>query len=165
MKTLIHNIQDYYEAYRIVVGLIIALFDLIDNGFDDNLERSYYGNCFNTDKGFYSNREICENGKPKKDTFTRKTLKKYFEIYDFNDLQSFYEFLISEIKQVRLTGSHHLFLIEQDDDQLKKGICKIKYKNNIEEYHIGYLMDCQTLLYSYFGLIMGIAKYYFFQNV
>lgn len=163
VNSLIHNIQDYYESYRILSGLLIAIYDLKDGKFDDNLIRSYYGNCFHTDLGLYSNRKVCQNNKPKRDK--RLSLKEYFDKYHPKDIHLFYEYLIKEVKHIRLTGGHYTFLIDQNIDELKKGICKIQYKGQVRDYHIRYLQEVQSLLYSYLVLIIYITSHFLFDNI
>ncbi len=51
-ETLVNNIEGFYEAFRLVCGMLIGLFDLIEDNYDDNLVRSYYG-----DKSFLLPRE------------------------------------------------------------------------------------------------------------
>lgn len=162
--SLIHNIQDYYESYRLVSGLLIAIYDLKDGKFDDDLNRSYFGNYFHTDKGFYSKREVCVKNKSKPDLFKRLTLKEYFKKYPLKDIHLFYQYLIKEVKQIRLTGGHHSFLIEQNIDDLKKGVCKIQYKGQVEDYHVRYLQEVQYLLYFYLVLLIYITSCFLFDN-
>ena len=163
VTTLIHNVQDYYESYRILGGLLIGIYDLKSGKFDDNLIRSYYGNCFHTDLGLYSNRKVCKKNRSKRDN--RLSLKEYFDKYPPKDIHLFYEYLIKEVKHIRLTGGHYTFLIDQNIDELKRGICKIQYKGQVKDYHIRYLQEVQSLLYSYLVLIIYITFHFLFDNI
>ena len=163
VNSLIHNIQDYYESYRILSGLLIAIYDLKDGEFDNNLIRSYYGNCFHTDLGLYSHRKVCVNNGSRNDN--RLSLKEYFDKYPPKDIHLFYEYLIKKIKHIRLTGAHYTFLIDQNIDDLRNGICKIQHEGEVKDYLILYLQEVQELLYFYLVLFIYITSHFLYDNI
>ena len=111
VKTLIEYIKDHYESFRVVNGMLIGLFDLIEEKFDNDIERSYFGDKFNTDAGFYSYRKIQRGSRLISDN--RPTLKEYIEKYGCQGFNDFFTWLMEHIKPIRLTGAHHQPFIEQ----------------------------------------------------
>ena len=165
VNALIDNIEGYYESFRKVSGLLIGLFDILENCFDIDINRSYYGDCFNTDNGLYRKRKICGKHQAGKKVRKRPSLKGYLYKYQQENIYSFYEYLIKSIKPIRLTGAHYSFLIEQNKEDLKKGIVKIKVGKKEENHRIEYLMEIQRLLYSYLTLIILIVASFIFENL
>ena len=128
-KTLVDYIKDHYESFRIVNGMIIGLFDLIDGKFDRDLKRSYFGDKFNTDDGFYSCRKIQPKNRLKKDN--RLTLKEYIEKYGCQGFNDFFTWLMEQIKPIRLTGAHHQPFIEQK--KIMENKYPVKYKEGTKD--------------------------------
>ncbi|KKM88008.1 hypothetical protein LCGC14_1263240, partial [marine sediment metagenome] len=110
-KTLVELIKDHYESFRIINGMLIGFFDIIGEKFDSNLERSYFGDKFNTDAGLYSHRKIQRGSRLISDN--RPTLKEYIEKYGCQGFNDFFTWLMEHIKPIRLTGAHHQPFIEQ----------------------------------------------------
>lgn len=164
VNALINNIEGYYESFRKVSGLLIGLFDILENCFDVDMNRAYYGDCFNTDYGLYRKRKICSK-QPGKKVRKYPSLKGYLNKYQQEDISSFYEYLIKSIKPIRITGAHYSFLIEQNKKDLKEGIVKIKVGRKEENHRIEYLMEVQRLLYSYLTLIILIVASFIFENL
>lgn len=141
--------------------MLIGLFDIVEGVFDEKLVRSYFGDKFNTDLGFYSKRKVQENSVLKKDR--RRTLKKYIKNYGCAGFQDFFDWLMKQIKPIRLTGAHHLPLIKQDSISNYK--YKIKYKKGIKEVNLGFLEACKTGIIFFLNFIHWVGSYYFFANV
>ncbi|MHA1249386.1 MAG: hypothetical protein ACTSRP_05285 [Candidatus Helarchaeota archaeon] len=160
-KNLVEIIKDHYESFRIINGLIIGLFDLIEGKFDDNFKRSYFGDKFNTDRGFYSSRKIQKNRRLKKDA--RPTLKRYIEKYNCQGFNDFFAWLMKEIKPIRLTAAHHQPFIEQEKIQENKYL--IKYNEEIKEVDINFLKECNKFLSDIIKTIYYIVSYYFYSNI
>ncbi len=151
-EAIVNNVEGYYEAFRLVCGMLLGLFDLIEDEFDDNLERSYYGKKFHTDAGLYTNRK----GK-------RLSLKDYIQKYNCLGFRDFFNWLMTSVKPIRLTGAHHEKLIEQD--KLLEGKYKVMYGTDIKETHIGFLNACNIGVSSFITLTFWVACYYFLNNV
>ncbi len=160
-ETLVNDVEAYYEAFRLVCGMLIGLFDLLEDKYDNNLEESYYGDKFNTDLGFYSRRKKQVGNRLLNDP--RPTLKDYFEKYNFSGFQDFFHWLMNSVKPIRLTGAHHQAVIEQD--KISEGNYKIKYRDGIKDTHIGYLDACSVSIASFITLIFWVAYHYLLLNV
>jgi len=160
-EELVNNIKDYYEAFRIVCGMLIALFDIFEDSYDENLRRSYFGDKFNTDDGFYSRRKIQDNNSLSPDN--RPTLKEYFRKYGCNGLKDFFNWLMTQIKPIRITGAHHMMVIEQEN--LANYKFKIKYKKGIQDVNIGFIEACRTGLTSFITLTYWVVSYFFYDNL
>ncbi len=161
VETLVGDIEGYYEAFRIVSGMLIGLLDLLEGFYDEQLERSYFGTKFNTDLGFYSRRKIQKRNRLKDDN--RPTLELYFAKYGCIGFQDFFNWLMKTVKPIRLTGAHHKFLIEQEGiDQLKY---KIKYARGTEEVDIAFLLVCKEALVSFLTLIYWVVSYFFYEFI
>lgn len=163
VETLANNIKNFYEAFHIISGLFIGLFDLINKFFDDNIEQSYFGDKFHPDDGFYSRRKIMKKNRLIKDLEARNTLKKYFNEYGCKGFQDFYEWFMKSVKPIRLTMSHHASLLEQD--KIKEGRYKVMYKEGVKAIPIGFLQACESGLASFLSLILMVVTSYFFDNI
>lgn len=160
-ETLVNNIEGYYEAFRLICGMLIGLFDLIEDNYDDNLERSYYGDKFNTDFGFYSSRKKQRGNNLRNDT--RPTLKDYFERYECLGFKDYFNWLINSVKPIRLTGAHYQALIEQD--KILEGVSKIKYRDGLRDTPIGFLAACNIGVSSFITLTFWVACYFLLNNI
>lgn len=161
VETIVYSIEGYYEAFRLICGMLIGLFDIIEGNYDDNLERSYYGDKFNTDFGFYSSCKKQEGNSLKNDT--RPTLKKYFKKYGCLGFKDYFNWLINSVKPIRLTGAHHQALIEQD--KILEGRYKVKYKDGIKDTPIGFLDACNIGVSSFITLTFWVAFYFLLNNI
>ncbi len=161
VETIVYSIEGYYEAFRLICGMLIGLFDIIESNYDDNLERSYYGDKFNTDFDFYGLRKKQEGDSLKNDT--RPTLKKYFKKYGCLGFKDYFNWLINNVKPIRLTGAHHQALIEQD--KILEGIYKVKYKDGIKDTPISFLNACNIGVSSFITLTFWVECYFLLNNI
>ncbi|MEJ2250369.1 MAG: hypothetical protein P8Y97_12045 [Candidatus Lokiarchaeota archaeon] len=152
VDAVVNNVEGYYEAFRLVCGILLGLFDLREDNFDDKLERSYFGKKFNTDAGLYTNRK----GK-------KISLKAYIQKYGCQGFRDFFDWLMTSVKPIRLTGAHHQKLIEQD--KLLEGKYKVMYGTNIQETPIGFLNACSIGVSSFITLAFWVSCYFFLNNV
>ena len=161
VRTLVEYIKDQYESFRIINGMLVGLFDLIEDKFDHDFERSYFGDKFNTDQGLYSSRKTQYKNRLLKDD--RLSLSDYIAKYGCQGFDDFFKWLMGQIKPIRLTGAHHQSIIKQL--KISENKYNIKYKEGTKDVHIGFLRACNAFLSSILTTIYSVVSYYFYSNI
>ncbi len=93
----------------------------------------------------------------------RPTLKEYFEKYECLGFKDYFNWLMNNVKPIRLTGVHHQALIEQD--KILEYIYKVKYKDGIKDTLIGFLDACNVDVFSFITLTFWVACYSLLKNI
>ena len=147
---IINKIKNLYETMRYISGLILGLFDIINDNLECNL--SWY---------FSQNRSVTNYYYPPKNRYKQRLwLKDYLNINEYKKFFSikyfFEEWLFKKIKPIRIHDAHRERDVVQDELENGKYIIE---NRRLSLYDLKDLLkDLYLILYL---IIILVAKFYF----